>query len=67
MKYGFPLGHAMTYLAWSMIDYRAAYVAAGELQNGLDSVRWGTDFILKVRCPLIFNEFCLLKLVYAVD
>lgn len=31
-----------------MIDYRAGYEAAGELQNGLAALRWGADWILKV-------------------
>ena len=31
-----------------MVDYRAGYVAAGELDNGLAALRWGTDWILKV-------------------
>ena len=48
MKYGFPLGHTLIFLAWGMIDFKDAYVAAGEYQNGLNGVRWGTDWILKV-------------------
>lgn len=32
-----------------MIDYRAGYEAAGELQNGLAALRWGADWILKVK------------------
>ena len=48
MKYGFPLGHTMIFLALGMIDYKDAYVAAGEYENGLNAVRWGTDWILKV-------------------
>ena len=31
-----------------MIDYQAGYQAAGELDNGLDALRWGADWILKV-------------------
>lgn len=31
-----------------MIDYRNAYTAAGELDNGLAALRWGADWILKV-------------------
>ena len=31
-----------------MIDYRNGYVTAGELDNGLASLRWGADWILKV-------------------
>jgi len=49
MKYGFPLGHTLIFLAWGMIDFKDAYVAAGEYQNGLNGIRWGTDWILKVK------------------
>lgn len=31
-----------------MIDYKAGYEAANELQNGLAAIRWGADWILKV-------------------
>lgn len=59
MKYGFPLGHTLIFLAWGMIDYKDAYVAAGEYQNGLDSIRWGTDWILKVpTCFVSANSDC---------
>jgi endoglucanase len=55
MKYGFPLGHSMIFLAWSLIDYKDAYVSAGEYENGLASIRWGADWILKVFLLLIRN------------
>ena len=48
MKYGFPLGHSIIFLAWSLIDYKDAYVSVGEYENGLVSIRWGADWILKV-------------------
>lgn len=47
MKYGFPLSHTLIFLTWSMIDYRAAYETAGEWERALESVRWGTDWLLK--------------------
>jgi len=47
VKFGLPFGHAMIFLAWGLIDYRAGYQAAGELDNGLASIRWGADYILK--------------------
>lgn len=31
-----------------MVDYRAGYVAAGELDRGLAVLRWGADWIVKV-------------------
>ena len=48
VKFGYPLGHSLIFLAWGMVDYRAGYVAAGELNNGLGVLRWGADWIVKV-------------------
>ena len=31
-----------------LIDFRAGYQAAGELDNGIAAIRWGADYILKV-------------------
>ena len=48
MRYVFPLGHTIIFLAWSLIDYKNAYIAAGEYENGLAGIRWGANWILKV-------------------
>ena len=47
VKFGLPFGHTMIFLAWSALDYKAAYVASGEYDNILSSLRWGADFIFK--------------------
>lgn len=47
VKFGLPFGHSMIFLSWGLIDYRAGYQAAGELDNGLAAIRWGADYILK--------------------
>lgn len=44
-----------------MIDYKGGYEASGELQNGLASLRWGADWILKVKVELENVAFSLLK------
>jgi len=47
VKFGLPFGHSMIFLAWGLIDFRAGYQAAGELDNGFAAIRWGADYILK--------------------
>ena len=34
-------------LSWSLIDSKAAYVAAGEWENALSQVRWGLSYLIK--------------------
>ncbi|KAK3744428.1 hypothetical protein QZH41_003163 [Actinostola sp. cb2023] len=33
--------------AWGLVEYRDAYIAAGELDNALDSIKWATDYFIK--------------------
>eukprot|EP00246_Nothoceros_aenigmaticus_P007880 TRINITY_DN220_c0_g1_i1.p1 TRINITY_DN220_c0_g1~~TRINITY_DN220_c0_g1_i1.p1 ORF type:complete len:637 (+),score=97.03 TRINITY_DN220_c0_g1_i1:310-2220(+) len=47
IKYGFPQSFAMTMLSWSVIEYRAKYIATGELDHIRQIIRWGTDYMLK--------------------
>jgi len=47
IKFNFPASFAMTMLSWSVIEYRAKYEAAGELNHVKDIIKWGTDYFLK--------------------
>jgi len=47
VKFGLPLGHTITFLAWSIVDYKDAYQSAGELENARAAIRWGCDWLLK--------------------
>lgn len=47
IKFGFPGAYAMTLLSWSVIEYKAKYQAAGELNHIKDIIKWGTDYMLK--------------------
>ena len=47
IKFNFPASFAMTMLSWSVIEYRAKYEAAGELEHVKDIIKWGTDYLLK--------------------
>lgn len=47
MKFTFPLSSALTMLSWGGLEYRAGYEKAGQWQTLLDTVRWGTDWLIK--------------------
>lgn len=39
----------MTMLAWGMLDSRAGYERAGQWANAIASLRWGTDYMIRVK------------------
>ncbi|XP_031504844.1 endoglucanase 25-like [Nymphaea colorata] len=47
IKFNFPQSFALTMLSWSVIEYRAKYEAAGELDHVKELIKWGTDYLLK--------------------
>ncbi|MEA5424845.1 glycoside hydrolase family 9 protein [Synechococcus sp. CCY9202] len=46
-KFGLPLASSFSTLAWSGIQFKEGYAAAGQLDELMDAVRWGTDYLLK--------------------
>ena len=55
VKFGFPAAQAMTTLAWGGVAYKAGYQSAGEWENLLAAVKWGTDYFIK--CHTSDTEF----------
>ena len=55
VKFGYPAAAAMTVLAWGGISYKDGYKSAGEYDNLLDAIKWGTDYFIK--CHVSDNEF----------
>ncbi|PKA62693.1 Endoglucanase 12 [Apostasia shenzhenica] len=47
VKFGFPMAFTVTTLAWAVVDSFIELKAAGELQNAVDAVRWGADYLRK--------------------
>lgn len=47
VKFGFPMASSMTMLSWGVEEYRDAYSQIGQLDEALDAIKWGTDYILK--------------------
>ena len=42
-----PFAFSMTMLSWGGVDYREAYQQSGQLDELLETVKWGTDWFLK--------------------
>jgi len=47
VKFGLPLFSSLTLLAWGGIQYGQGYRDCGEWERLLETVRWGTDWVLK--------------------
>ena len=47
VKFGFPMAASMTMLSWGVIEYSEGYKKVNQLDETLDNIRWGTDYILK--------------------
>ncbi|CAM6088915.1 unnamed protein product [Calypogeia fissa] len=47
IKFTFPGAYALTMLSWSVVEYKAKYVAAKEYDHVRDLIKWGTDYMLK--------------------
>lgn len=47
VKFALPLSSALTVLAWGGIEYKLGYERAGLWPQLLDTVRWGTDWLMK--------------------
>ncbi|NEQ30839.1 MAG: hypothetical protein F6K04_07535 [Leptolyngbya sp. SIO4C5] len=47
VKFGLPMAYSMTMLSWGVHEYRGAYDQIGQLDEALDAIKWGTDYLLK--------------------
>ena len=47
VKFNFPQASALTILSWSGVDFADGYKKAGQYENLLDAVKWGTDYLIK--------------------
>ena len=47
VKFNFPQASALTILAWSGIEFAEGYKKAGQWEQFLDMIKWGTDFFIK--------------------
>lgn len=47
VKFAFPMASAMTLLSWGGIEYPKGYARSGQWNQLLQTVRWGTDWLMK--------------------
>lgn len=47
VKFGLPMAYTITMLSWGVEEYRPAYASIGQLDEALEAIRWGTDYLLK--------------------
>ncbi|XP_057291486.1 uncharacterized protein LOC130614103 [Hydractinia symbiolongicarpus] len=47
VKFTFPAASAITVLAWGMLEFEEGYKFADQYQQGLDAIKWATDFFIK--------------------
>ncbi|XP_049795739.1 uncharacterized protein LOC126210530 [Schistocerca nitens] len=47
VKFTFPLSFALTMLSWGAIEYEQGYTQAGAMDGVRDTIKWGTDWLLK--------------------
>ena len=46
-KFGLPLASTLTTLSWGGIEYVDGYTQTGQYDELLNTIRWGTDYLLK--------------------
>ncbi|MEQ8995976.1 MAG: glycoside hydrolase family 9 protein [Coleofasciculus sp. B1-GNL1-01] len=47
VKFGLPGAASLTMLGWGAVQYQDAYQQSGQFEEVLDTIKWGTDYILK--------------------
>ncbi|XP_063436572.1 endoglucanase F-like [Mytilus trossulus] len=47
VKFGFPQASAVTLITWSLLQYKDAYKASGQLDDMYDCIRWPLEWLLK--------------------
>ena len=47
MKFGFPMAFTTTMLAWGFLEWKEAYVEAGQEQYMLAALKWPLDYFIK--------------------
>lgn len=62
VKYGLPMAFTVTTLAWSAIAYKKELHAAGEMDNVIAGIKWGTDYLLKAsrKKNILYVQVCYL-------
>ena len=46
LKFTFPTAYTITQLSWGVVEYRDGFEKVGELAEALQTIKWGTDYLL---------------------
>jgi len=59
MKFNFPQAAMLTVLAWGMAEFADGYKYGKSYNEGLATIKWGTDYLLKCHTGIVpdFLEF----------
>jgi hypothetical protein len=49
--FNFPMAYALSTVGWSVFEFYDGYKKAGEYDNALAAVRWGSDYLLSCISP----------------
>ena len=63
LKFGYPMAYSITVLSWGLVHYWDAYRAAGEFDNMLNVLIWGTDWLNKT---VVLDEKGVVQEVYVL-
>lgn len=47
VKFNLPMAFSITLLAWNVVEFGDNLRSTGQLQNALNNIRWGTDYLLR--------------------
>uniref|UniRef100_A0A803LRV7 Endoglucanase n=1 Tax=Chenopodium quinoa TaxID=63459 RepID=A0A803LRV7_CHEQI len=47
VKFGLPMAFSVTMMAWAAIDFNKDLLAANQMDQTLQAIRWGTDYFIK--------------------
>ncbi|MBN1215812.1 MAG: glycoside hydrolase family 9 protein [Candidatus Lokiarchaeota archaeon] len=55
VKFNLPMASTMATIAWSIYEFEDAFKKMNQLDDALDAIKWGTDYLIK--CHTGPNEF----------
>ena len=47
VKFNLPMAWSAAVLAWSVVEFKSGYKAAGQYETALDNIKWATDYFIK--------------------
>jgi len=55
VKFVLPMAYTLTMLSWGVEEYEQGYVDSGQLDEAMEAIKWGTDWLIKAHpAPNVF-------------